>query len=186
MNRALLVLCLLFCASTAYAMGECNGPGDDDCSSPAEGCQVLVEGSDAAAVAVCGALNVQVQRQICDPDAVCQQYVELVCGDVESICNSNDTLLAIAYSTARAKAACLLSHETAQSTAVACGDTAQTCGDLTSSVTQTCPPVNVTVDEADVDCAKCVKRVTYLKDGSVKSERERCFNCSVHGSLELN
>ena len=168
---------LLALAQFAYANGNGgnnNGPdfgGDLTCTNEA-GQTVRVED-------VCRANAENICLPFCAAESDAKALA--ICGDALAVCESGD----LAFLVASTKAACDQSTAVSQSTAQDCGDTAQTCGDLTSNVTQTCPPVNITIDEATADCNRCVKRVTHFKDGSVRSVRERCYRCSVRGSVEI-
>lgn len=190
-NRAIraLVLCV-FCTLPVTAFASGNSNNSDSCGDLdlAVECRDYVEGDVTATSAVCGNLSITKQKQICDADAICAQHVEQVCGDVVSVCNSDDTLFSIATAVAKSRAACMQAHETVQATSVDCSQASLACGDVDTDVTNhnECPPVNVTVDEADVDCVRCMEKRTYFPDGSVKSTRQRCFKCSVNGTLELN
>jgi hypothetical protein len=71
-------------------------------------------------------------------------------------------------------------------TAVDCASSSLACGDMSVTTHTECPPVGVTINEADVDCAKCVEKRTYFKDGTLRSVRELCTKCNVTGSFQLN
>jgi hypothetical protein len=176
-----LAATLTLLAGAVFA-GECNGPGDDEC------CQV--GGESVPVEVVCQNVVDANPEAYCD--ARCRSNAEAqaaaICGDATSTTDIGQLAFLVSVTKNSCRQAQLQAQFSSQEcgdASLACDDTTQTCGDLTATSTQTCPPVNVTIDEADVDCAKCLERRTFFKDGTLRSVRERCFRCNVTGTLQI-